>query len=161
MQQSPRRSGSTLRTPTTTVSLNALCYEVGKDVSALNENSKFHVQKVVNAAKQAFAEQPLLRDDISALRKQNDEKKKRQSTKQVKLGKGIVMTYKELVEARERRNEKEMAKAQRAARKGKTPDATASGKKRTRGQERVHGENEIEKMGFSSFCSIMQLGEDG
>ena len=34
----------------------ALCHEVGRDVSALNEHSKFNVQKLVNAAKQAFAE---------------------------------------------------------------------------------------------------------
>jgi hypothetical protein len=113
----PKRSGSTLRTPTTTVSLNALCHEVEKDVSALNKNSKFHVQRLVNAAKQAVAEQPLLRDDINTSRRQNDEKKKRQSTKRLKPGKGMVMTYKELVKAREQRNKTEVAKAQRAARK--------------------------------------------
>ena len=159
VQQSPQLCDSRLLTPTTAVSLDALCQEVEKDVVALDENSKCHIQKLVNAAKQAFAERHLLHDDISLLRKQNNEKKIRQSTKRSTLGKGIVMTYKELVEARERRNEKETAKVHRAARKRQAADTTASGKKRARIQERVNGENEFKMMGLSSYCSVLHLGE--
>ena len=58
---------------------------------------------------------------------------------------GAVMTYEKLVEARERRTEKELAKVHRAAQRRKGPGAISSGVKRTRMQHACKREH-MERM---------------
>ncbi|KAI1528603.1 vegetative incompatibility protein HET-E-1, partial [Pyrenophora tritici-repentis] len=107
------------------VSLRNLIIE--KDAGALDETNKRnlqrHLHKLAKAAQLSLAKGALQQNHIQFLLTVNNEAKVRRSTKSLVLGKAKVMGYEELVEAREKRVEKEAA--QKAKGKGKR------GRKRT------------------------------
>ena len=88
-----------LRTPVTADTLNSLRGLVERDTHALDYESKLRLEKLLNAAQISFAERALLEDDNQLLVKQNDEAKRRRSTKSTVLGKAKVMSYEDLAEA--------------------------------------------------------------
>ncbi|KAF5847260.1 hypothetical protein GGP41_003557 [Bipolaris sorokiniana] len=100
---------------------------IEQDSSTLNEASKQrlerHLHKLVKAAQLSFAKGALQQNHIQFLLTVNNEAKVRRSTKSLVLGKAKVMGYEELVEAREKRIEKDAA--QKAKGQGKR------GRKRT------------------------------
>ncbi|KAF2647885.1 DDE-domain-containing protein, partial [Lophiostoma macrostomum CBS 122681] len=112
-------------TPATTEALTSLHNLINKDAHALDKTSKQrlqrHVQKLASAAKTSFTECALLQDQNRFLLKTNNEAKVRRSTRSVVLGKAKVMSYKDLEEARAKRNAKEKA----IASKGKRGQAEA------------------------------------
>ena len=99
-------------TPTTTEALAQLQNRIERDVYTLDETSKErvrkHVRKITTAAKTAIAECALLQDQNEFLFKVNNAKTRR-STRSVVLGKAKVMSYKELEEARAKRDAKDEA----------------------------------------------------
>lgn len=99
-------------TPTTTEALASLQNLIDEDAHNLNESSKQriqkHVRKIATAAKVAFAERALLQDQNQFLFKVNNAKTRR-STRSVVLGKAKVMSYKDLEEARAKREAKDEA----------------------------------------------------
>ncbi|USP74831.1 transposase [Curvularia clavata] len=107
------------------VSLQKMIIE--QDSSTLNDASKQRLQrrlhKLVKAAQLSFAKGALQQNHIRFLLTINNEAKVRRSTKSLVLGKAKVMGYEELVEAREKRVEKDAA--QKAKGQGKR------GRKRT------------------------------
>lgn len=110
---------ATPATPVTTEALLSVQALINKDANALDEKSKRrlkkYVQKLTNAANISFAERDLQKEHIRFLRTANNEAKVRRSTKSTVLGKAKVMKYEDLVEAREKRSEKDNI----AATKGK------------------------------------------
>jgi hypothetical protein len=107
------------------VSLRNLIIE--QDAGALDEinkrNLQRHLHKLAKAAQLSFAKGALQQNHIRFLLTVNNEAKVRRSTKSLVLGKAKVMGYEELMEAREKRAEKDAA--QEAKGKGKR------GRKRT------------------------------
>ncbi|KAI1529798.1 DDE-1 multi-domain protein [Pyrenophora tritici-repentis] len=118
-------------TPVTPVSVEGLVslrnMIIEQDAGALNETNKRnlqrHLHKLAKAVQLSLAKGALQQNHIQFLLTVNNEAKVRRSTKSLVLGKAKVMGYEELVEAREKRVEKEAA--QKAKGKGKR------GRKRT------------------------------
>ncbi|CAN9482221.1 unnamed protein product [Alternaria alternata] len=94
---------------------------IEQDASALDETSKRnlqrHLHKLAKAAQLSLAEGALHKKHIQFLLTVNNEAKVRQSTTSLVLGKAKVIGYEELVEAQEKRAEKDAA--QKAKGKGK------------------------------------------
>jgi hypothetical protein len=65
------------------------------------------LQKLTNAAQVSFAECALLHDENRLLFKQNNEAKRRRSTKSIVVGKVKVMSYEDIEEARGKRAARE------------------------------------------------------
>jgi hypothetical protein len=100
-----------LQTPVIAEALVSLRSVIEQDADALNEPSKRRLQKLANAAQVSFTECALLRDENQLLFKQNDEAKRRRSSKSTVVGKAKVMSYEDIEEARERGAAKEAATA--------------------------------------------------
>jgi uncharacterized protein YfaQ (DUF2300 family) len=83
-----------------------------------------HILKLVEAAQTLVVKSALQEDQISFLRRTNNEAKVRRSTKSTVLGKATVMSFEALVEARAKRMEKEAAKAAKKKRTRKRGAAT-------------------------------------
>jgi hypothetical protein len=118
-------------TPVTPVSAEGLAslrnIIIEQDAGALDKTSKRnlqrHLHKLAKAAELSLAKGALQQNHIRFLLTVNNEAKVRRSTKSLVLGKAKVMGYEELIEAREKRAEKDAA--QEAKGKGKR------GRKRT------------------------------
>ena len=125
------RESEVPQTPVTPVSAEGLAslrnLIIEQDASALDETSKRnlqrHLHKLAKAAQLSLAEGALHKNHIRFLLTVNSEAKVRRSTASLVLGKAKVMGYEELVEAREKRAEKDAT--QKAKGKGKR------GRKRT------------------------------
>ncbi|KAL1581858.1 hypothetical protein WHR41_09577 [Cladosporium halotolerans] len=94
----PALSPASLKTPTNTISLAALqskLQERPENVAHVDP----YLQKILNAAKRAFAERELLKDENDAPMQQNNEKKARKHANERKIG-NKVMTFEDIVEAR-------------------------------------------------------------
>jgi hypothetical protein len=114
-------------TPVTTEAVASLHEIITQDAHALNQTNKErlqqHIQKLTSAAQTSFAKRALLQDQNRFLSKMNNEAKVRRSTKSQVLGKAMVISYKDLKEARAKRIEKEKAAKEKAkrGRKRKAP----------------------------------------
>jgi hypothetical protein len=112
------RQNEVPQTPVTPVSAEGLVslrnMIIEQDANALDETSKRnlqrHLYKLAKAAQLSLAKGSLQENYIWFLLTVNKEAKVRRSTKSLVLGKAKVMGYKELVEAREKRAEKEAAR---------------------------------------------------
>ncbi|RII22709.1 hypothetical protein CUC08_Gglean013427 [Alternaria sp. MG1] len=119
------RESEVPQTPVTPVSAEGLAslrnLIIEQDAGALDETSKRnlqrHLHKLAKAAQLSLAEGALHKNHIRFLLTVNSEAKVRRSTTSLVLGKAKVMGYEELVEAREKRAEKDAA--QKAKGKGK------------------------------------------
>jgi hypothetical protein len=111
------RENEVPQTPVTPVSAEGLVLLrnliIEQDAGALDETSKRnlqrHLHKLAKAAQLSLAEGALHKKHIRFLLTVNSEAKVRQSTTSLVLGKAKVMGYEELVEAREKRAEKDAA----------------------------------------------------
>ncbi len=90
---------------------------IKQDAYALDKTIKQslqrHVQKLINATQMFFAKSALQQDQIRFLITINNEVKVRRSTKPVVLGKSKVISYKNLLAKRAKREAKEQDKAKR------------------------------------------------
>ncbi|KAI0574446.1 hypothetical protein TUN199_07371 [Pyrenophora tritici-repentis] len=118
----------TLVTPKTTDALASLQSMIEKDAHTLDEKSKQrlqkHVRKIATADKMSFAKCGLLQDQNRFLFQVNNAKARR-STRSVVLGKAKVMSYKDLEEARAKREVKDQAAAMKGKRDQKRKASTA------------------------------------
>lgn len=110
-------NGQQICTPTTSISFNVLRDQVEHDLSSLDEQARFRITKLANAGADIFAERALLRDRERTLLEQNNEKKQRQSVRSTVVGKAKVMSYEDIVEARNKREMREKNKAERSKRR--------------------------------------------
>jgi hypothetical protein len=105
----------TLQTPVTAEALTSLRNLIEQDAHTLNDASKQRLQKLANAAQKSFAECALLLDENRPLFEQNNESNCRQSTRSIVVGKAKVMSYKDIVEAKLKRDAKRRSRCQREA----------------------------------------------
>lgn len=118
-----------LCTPTSANGLNRMRGTLDEILDVLSDDEyKLHIQKVVNAAEQSFANCALLADENKSLLLQNKEKKARQAVKAIVPGPAKIMTYEDIVLAQGARNN--------AGPKSKS-------RKRGRGGKRRAGESEV------------------
>jgi hypothetical protein len=127
MEVNPYPQGVVLQTPVTSEALTSLHNLIKQDAHAVDETSKHrlqrHLQKLANAAQTYFAERALQQDQIRFLSRMNNEAKRRKSTKSTIVWKAKVMSYEDIVKAREEHAAKEAATAGKGkrGRKRKSP----------------------------------------
>jgi hypothetical protein len=114
----------------------------------LDSPCRLNIQKLANAAENAFAEQAILLDKNLLLFEQNNEKATRKSIKATVVGSARVMSYEDIVEAQKQRDIKEAAAGVTRARRSKrNPLAQVLGK-RSRGQELEEAEHSVGRILF-------------
>jgi hypothetical protein len=159
--------GEVLQTPVTTEALMSLRNLIEQDAHVLDETSERRLQKFANATQISFAECALLQDENRLLFKQNDEAKRRKSTKSTVVGKAKVMNYEDIAETQGKRAAKEAAKEIAAAsgkrgrkRKSPAPEPGAPELKArvARMSEAQVAEGEIAARGMENHCSVLQFG---
>ncbi|KAK0301613.1 hypothetical protein LTR82_018212 [Friedmanniomyces endolithicus] len=122
-------------------------------IDSLDHSSKPHLQKIMHAAEQSFASCALLLDENKLLTEQNSEKKVRKATKSVVLGEAKIMSYEDIVRARQKREDKKVSMTSQVSRKRKRQ---AQGLRTGRKEDEVAAAvREIETAGLSSFCSVI------
>ena len=153
--QDPPVAHQPLLTPTTSASFIAAREKLECSLEGLNEESKLLFQKTANAAEKAFADRAILFDENSTLFQQNNEKTIRESSKRNVVGKAKIMSEKDIVEAKKRRDEKEVRRG-RPARKGKVAllKTVLTNKQWLIAQEKEHAQREIAAMELSRYCSV-------
>lgn len=158
----PHSQEEFLQTPVTAEALVSLRSLVEQDAHTLDATSKQRLQKLANAAQASFTERALLLDENQLLFQQNNESKRRKSTKSTLVGKAKVMSYGDIVEARAKRATKEAAKEAAVAkgkrgRKRKGPVPAGAKVKKARRSEVEVTEDEIAAAGIENYCSVLQL----
>ena len=156
IQPQPSVSYEPLRTPVTSTSLHALRVKVEQNLYKLDEETKVPLLKMANAAERAITDRVLLFDENRLLFEQNNEKMTRDSVKPTVVGKAKIMCFDDIVEAQNKREKKEMERANRK-RKRKVSAAMPSNEERSRAEEMENARRDIANMGLSSYCSVLEV----
>ena len=118
---------------------------------------KSYIQKLANAAENAFADRAILLDENLLLFEQNNEKATRKSFRAAAVGSARAMSYEDIVEAQKQRDIKEaVAEVTRGRRSTPNPAAQVLGK-RSRGQELEEAEHKIRASGMTEYCSVLDF----
>ena len=112
------RPNSPLKTPTTAMFLDGMLCKAEPHFATADDDTRLYVRKVANATKRAFADRALAWNESQHLTTQSNEKKARDAVRSTVVGKATVMSYPDIVEARQQRDRKLANKASRG--KGKT-----------------------------------------
>jgi hypothetical protein len=144
-----------LQTPVTPTSLCVLSRKVDQDTDTLDNPRKVRVKKLIKAAERAIAKGTLFRAEFDRLRKQNDEKKTRQSTKVTVVGDGRVMSYEEIRNVQSQRRAKEVDVARRGRKHPNSTSSPVQSKRSRVTEESEQGEHEGGRM--EDYCTILQF----
>jgi hypothetical protein len=118
---------------------------------------KSDIQKLANAAENAFADRAILLDENLLLFEQNNEKATRKSIRATVVGSAGIMSYEDIVKAQKQYDIKEAAaEVTRGRRSKRNPPAQVLGK-RSRGQELEEAEYEIRALGLAEYCSVLDF----
>jgi hypothetical protein len=122
--------------------------------------TKLSIQKIADAAENAFAERAILLDENMLLFEQNNEKTTRTSVKATVVGTAKVLSYEDIVEAQQKRDLKDAEtvafRGRRISRrKGSAPSKIIG--KRTRSHEREEAIDEIRALGMEEYCSVLKF----
>lgn len=148
----------------TTESLASLQNLIEKDACMLDETSKQRLQKrvrkITTAAKVSFTECALLQDQNEFLFKVNNAKTRR-STRSVVLGKAKVMSYKDLEEARAKREAKDRAATTQGkrGRKRKTPATEQAEAVPSAPKRRAAAVNEVEQANATAVLWVAPVAK--
>jgi hypothetical protein len=154
---------SQLKTPKTFESLASLRKSIEINITqheALDARTKLSIQKVVNAAENAFAERAILLDENLLLFEQNNEKNTCTSIKATVVGTAKVLSYKDIVEAQQKRDIKEVEAAAARGRRTSNRNRKALSQvlgKRSRSHEREEAIDEIRASGMEKYCSVLKF----
>jgi hypothetical protein len=118
---------------------------------------KRYIQKLANAAENAFADQAILLDENSLLFEQNNEKTTCKSIRATVVGSTRVMSYEDIVEAQRQRDLKEATAEVSRGRRSKRNPAAQVLRKRSHGQELEEAEQEIKALGMEEYCSVLDF----
>jgi hypothetical protein len=120
--------------------------------------TKLSIQKIADAAENAFTERAILLDENLLLFEQNNEKTVRTSVKATVVGTAKVMSYEDIVKARQKRDMKDAETVAIRGRrtKGHGAPSKAIGK-RTRSREREEAMDEIRASGMEEYCSVLKF----
>ena len=129
------------------------------NVHALDDHSQQCFQKFANGAERAVSARDLLFHENSDLFKQNNESNVRASTKSTVVGKGIVMSFEEIREARKKREEKDISEERRQGRKRKksAPASAHCRGQHSRAKEAEEANRESNALGMSQYCSVFSV----
>jgi hypothetical protein len=152
-----------LETPTTSESLLALRKKIDGTLARggeLDRSSILQIQRLANAAENAFADRAILLDENLLLFEQNNEQNTRKSIKATAVGSAKVMSYEDIVEAQKQRDLKEantdlVPRRGRGRPKRKSPAQVLG--KRSRSQEVELARDEIKTMGLEEYCSVLRF----
>jgi hypothetical protein len=154
---------SQLETPKTFESLTSLRKNIEMNIAqheALDARTKLSIQKVVNAAENAFADRAILLDENLLLFEQNNEKNTRTSVKATVVGTAKVLSYEDIVEAQQKRDIKEVEAAAARGRRTSNRNRKALSQvlgKRSRSHEREEAIDEIRASGMEKYCSVLKF----
>ena len=114
------------------------------------------LQKMVHAAEKFVLARDLLHQECSDKFKQTNESDARASIRSIVVGKGKIMSFGDIEEARAGREKKEVAQARRRGRKGKysTSEPAPRRGKQMRAEELEEADCEIDALGLRSHCSV-------
>ncbi|MCJ1246646.1 hypothetical protein MMC30_003855 [Trapelia coarctata] len=101
----------------------------------------------------------LLFEQNSDLFKQNIESNMRASTKSTVVGKARIMSFKDIIEAQKKQEEKDAAAEGRRAREQTQSASTSAHSRgqRSRAEEVEEANGEIEALGMRKCCSVFSL----
>jgi hypothetical protein len=146
------------KTPTSASGLNVMRQKLDQILGAIDENeSRLHIQKIVNAAEQSLTSCALLQEENRALVVQNREKKIRKSTKATKVGTAKIMSYEDIVQAKAKRDEKAVKTSSRKPRKqkGAAKPLPEFSTKPFHQVELEIAERQIASSEFSEYCNVL------
>jgi hypothetical protein len=152
-----------LETPTTSEGLLALRKKINGTLARggeLDRSSILQIQRLANAAENAFADRAILLDENLLLFEQNNERNTRKSTKATAVGSAKVMSYEDIVEAQKQRDMKEAntgAVPGRGRGRPKRKPLTQVLGKRSRSNELEVAEQEIRSLGLEEYCSVLRF----
>ena len=149
-------------TPKTSESLASLRREIKLNIArqeGLDAYTKLSIQKVVNAAENAFADRAILLNENMLLFEQNNGKTTCKSIKTTIVGTAKVLSYEDIVEAKRKRDIKEVKSSirgrQSVKRKRSIPSQALG--KRSRSHERQEAIDEIRASGLEKYCSVLSF----
>jgi hypothetical protein len=152
-----------LETPKTSTSLASLRKDIEMSIAqgeALDAHTKLSVQKVANAAENAFADRAILLDESLLLFEQNKEKTTRTSIKATVVGTAKALSYENIVEAQQKRNMKEaevvIVRGRRTLKRNRSTPSQVIGKM-SRSYEREEPIDEIRASGLEKYCSVLSF----
>jgi hypothetical protein len=151
----------TPETPKTFENLVVLCKNVEKSLTrqeGVDTYTKLSIQKIADAAENAFAERAILLDENMLLFEQNNEKTTWTSVKSIVVGTAKVLSYKDIIEAQQKRDIKDaetVAVRGRRTSKRKGPAPPKITGKRSRSYERDEAVDEIRALGMEEYCSVL------
>jgi hypothetical protein len=152
-----------LVTPTTSESLMSLRRKVDERLAGggeLDRSRVLQIQKLANAAENAFADRAILLNENLDLFEQNNERNTRKSIKATAVGSAKVLSYEDIVEAQRQRDLKQ-ASADKLPGRGrgrprrKSPTQVLG--KRSRSQEVGVAQDEIKALGLEEYCSVLRF----
>lgn len=124
----------------------------------LDTHTRLSIQKIADAAENAFAERAILLDENLLLFEQNNEKTTRTSIKATVVGTARVISYEDIVEAQQKRDMKDAETVAVRGRRTKRNGAPSKIKgKRTRSHERDEAVEEIRALGMEEYCSVLKF----
>jgi hypothetical protein len=150
----------TPETPKTAENLMSLCKRIEKSIAQggeIDAPCKSYIQKLANAAENAFADRAILLDENLLLFEQNNEKTTHKSMKATVVGSARVMSYEDIVEAQKQRDIKEATAEAGRGRRTKRNASTQVLGKRSRGQELEEAEHEIMVLRMEEYCSVLDV----
>jgi hypothetical protein len=132
---------------------------IEQNVYTLDGHSQQRFQKFANAAERAISACDVLFQENSDLFKQNNESNMRASTKSTVVGKARIMSFKDIIEAQKKREEKDAAATGRRGRKQKKSGSTPAHSRgqRSRAEEVEEANGEIDPLGMRKYCSVFSL----
>ena len=146
--------GVVLQTLVTSDALTSPRSRIEHDAHLLDGPSKHRLQKLINAARKAFAERALLLDE-NRLFEQNNETNCRRSTRSTVAGKAKVMSYDDIVEAQAKHDAKEVVVKGKCGPKRKSSAPLQAEVKRTRKSKVEIAEDEIKALGREITSSVL------
>jgi hypothetical protein len=161
----PPSPNDLLTTPTTSEGITSLGKKLEEDIGDLDSPVKRRFAKFHNAVQKSRADCALLRVENKNLFEQNNEKKIRVSTRSTVVGRAKIMTYDDILAARNKRAAEESGiagRARKSAKRQKTgvkppkpPESLSDAPSQAKELEKdMDG---IESMGLESCCSILRF----
>ena len=113
-------------------------------------------EKIANAAEITMANGALNDSRIETLQKQNDEKRVREAARSTIVGRGKILSWPDIVAAREKRDQKAVSRRSQAGRmaKCKTVVSQPCRAKRSQADEIAEVNREIAAGELARFCTV-------
>ena len=121
-----------------------------------DEDSRLFFEKIANAAELSMANGALMDSRIEILQKQNDEKRAREAARSTILGRAKILSWPDIVAAREKQDQKAASKRSQTKRrtKHKAADIQRCREKRSQADEVAEANRQIATGELAGFCTV-------